>query len=110
MARGPSVIVGRPGRGRCAFVHPSCAKAFQLARQWSLERQRFTGRRMNKSERGCVKKHALEAELSQPAVELEVAVLVVAQDRVLQVRQVHTDLVGASGEELRLEKAEVGTP
>ena len=57
-----------------------------------------------------MQEHALQALLPEPLVELEVAVLVVAQHKVLEVREVHADLVGAPREELGLDPNELGSP
>src|SRR5258708_882394 len=55
-----------------------------------------------------VQEHALEAELAQRLVQLEVAVLVVAENGMAKVREVYADLVRAAGEELGFEEAPLG--
>src|SRR5687768_16829848 len=103
-----SIVAGARGIGR-ALVHASRAEALELAGQRRLEHQRLPAGGVDESDRRRVQEHALQSQLSQPAIELEVPVLVVAQDRMLEVREVHADLVGAPGKELRFEKAEFGS-
>src|SRR4051812_7941734 len=78
----------------------------ELPRQGRLEHQRVPADRVRERELRRVQEHALEALLAQRLVELEVAVFVVPQDRMLEVSQVHADLVRAPGEELRFEERE----
>ncbi len=54
-----------------------------------------------------VQHQAPDSLLGERAVELEVAVLVIAQDGMTGVRQVHADLVRAPGQQAQLEQAEV---
>src|SRR5579859_510571 len=53
-----------------------------------------------------VQEHALQAEPAKLAIEREVAVFLVPQDRMAKVGQVHADLVRPAGEKLCLEQAE----
>src|SRR2546423_2902852 len=61
---------------------------------------------MREGETRGVEEHALQAELAQLPIEREIAVFLVAEHRMAQVREVHADLVRAAGEELGFEEAE----
>src|SRR5689334_6239204 len=54
-----------------------------------------------------MEEEALDALLRERAIELEVAILVVAEDRMAGMCEMDADLVRAPGEELELEQAEV---
>src|SRR5882672_8984629 len=55
----------------------------------------------------CVQEHTLQALLRQRAVEIEVAVLVVAGDGKAEMSKMHADLMRASGKQLRREQRAV---
>src|SRR2546421_10966485 len=63
---------------------------------------------MNERQLRRMKKHPFQPFLAQALVEVEVAVLVVAQNGMAEVSEVDADLVGAAGEKLRLEQAVIG--
>src|SRR5438105_11376553 len=62
---------------------------------------------MRESEARSMQEQALHALPVELAVEAEIAVFVVAKDRMTCVREVHPDLVRAAGEEPHLEHAEI---
>src|SRR5882762_2803877 len=66
-----------------------------------MQFQRFPGKRMRELQFPGVQEHALQSLLHQTSVELEVAVLVITRDRKSEVSEMHADLVGAAGQQLR---------
>src|SRR5487761_2494145 len=86
------------------FLFQDRYEIFQFRRQRRLQLQPVAGQRMHEGELPRVQEHALHALLGQALVQFEIAVLVVAHDGEPQMGEMHADLVGAPGFELRLQQ------
>src|SRR6185503_12749481 len=84
------------------------AEPQHILRQRRRERDAPGVHRMLEGQPPGMQEEPLHALACQRAVEFEIAVFVVAQDREPRVREVHPDLVRASGHEAQLEDAQVG--
>src|SRR3954465_15338688 len=84
--------------------------AKHILRQWRTQAHAFPRQRMRKRELGRVQHKPGNSLLCQRLVQIEIAVLVVAQHRMPGVGEVHANLVGAAGEKTHFELADIPAP
>ena len=102
-----SIVINAAHNSAIRVQNSTRQKRMHVVRQWRLQFRSAlpsTGC-LNASRRAC-RNSRFTPCLRERAVELEIAVLVVAEDRVPGMREMHADLVRASGHEAQLEDAQ----